>query len=212
MFADIFPHKRHLQARLDFVRDVTKKGKLGLEYDHLVRVWRAAVTENPIQGDHSMVATWMRGFADDTMFGRPCPVELEVLERFFKSVFCGEDQLAVAHLSAEGYRCVQSYFMLSNLLADKLIVQDNDVKWADLGRNQGYQASINKTLPHDTIRTTSKVAASEMEGIAALWRIAIESQDEDVGAKVARMLLQLHSSLAEGLEDQVFASEDRFAD
>ena len=51
-----------------------------------------------------------------------------------------------------------------------------------------------------------------MEGIGVLWKIAIECQERRVGECVASMLLQVHTSVDFGLEDQITMFEDQFVE
>ena len=95
----------------------------------------------------------MRSFSDDILLGRSqCPTDLEELVRFFRESLCS-DQLRLADISIEGYNCVQSFFLLSNLLIETIIVKDNDVKKSNLGRNKLHSATSYRTLMHDKIET-----------------------------------------------------------
>jgi len=47
-----------------------------------------------------------------------------------------------------------------------------------------------------------------MEGILGLWKIAIDSLDKKVGECVTNLLLQLHTNLDFGMEDNVPLFED----
>lgn len=49
-----------------------------------------------------------------------------------------------------------------------------------------------------------------MEGILGLWKIAIDSLDKKVGECVTNLLLQLHTNLDFGMEDNVPLFEDQF--
>ena len=55
-----------------------------------------------------------------------------------------------------------------------------------------------------------RVAPNELEGINGLWRIAIDSQDKKVGESVTKMILQLHTDVDFGMEDQIPVFEDQF--
>lgn len=55
-----------------------------------------------------------------------------------------------------------------------------------------------------------RVAPNELEGINGLWRIAIDSQDKKVGESVTKLILQLHTDVDFGMEDQIPIFEDQF--
>ena len=145
-FVDIFAHRKQLQERMDFIKDVANKAHTQIRYEEFAQIWVALLTQNPILSDHAVAATWMRSFADDLMLGRSsCPTNLEELVRFYRESLCA-DGASYVDISVEGYSCVQSYFLLSNLLQENIIINDHDVKKADLGRNSAHNGAIYRSL------------------------------------------------------------------
>ena len=80
-------------------------------------------------------------------------------------------------MSLEGYHCIQGFFVLVNLKADKLVVLDDDVarKQAGADLTKAEEMSIDrKKIDPDVIQVCAKVAPNLMDGIQALWKIAID--------------------------------------
>ena len=59
-------------------------------------------------------------------------IRYEDLAAFFRETI-GADDNSFVHLNLEGYHCIQGFFLLVNLRADKLVVQDDDVARAAAG-------------------------------------------------------------------------------
>jgi hypothetical protein len=55
-----------------------------------------------------------------------------------------------------------------------------------------------------------KASPNEMNGILALWKIAIDCRDTKVGESVTNLLLQLHTNLDFGMEQHIPVFEDQF--
>jgi len=135
------------------------------------------IADNPIVGDHTSVSVWLRSICDDFLLGRDTSATTyEELVSFYKDTICAESNNFV-NLNLEGYHCIQGFFLLINLRADKLVVQDDDVHRANSGRVlETWEASTltYKKLDPDLIQVCTKVAPNEMEGIQVLWRVAID--------------------------------------
>ena len=125
-------------------------------------------------------------------------LKYEDLDRFFRGTVCAKD-VSFANLQLEGYHCIQGFFILVNLRADKLVVQDDDVANAAAGLVTNNYSQ--RKLDPDLIQVCAKVAPNEMEGIRVLWKIAIDCQEKKVGECVVNMLLQVHTSVDFGLDD-----------
>ena len=130
------------------------------------------ITKNPITEDHKIVSTWLQSICDDFLLGRDTSIlKYSDLDSFFRGTVCAED-VSFANLQLEGYHCIQGFFILVNLKADKLVVQDDDVASAAAGL-QANKYSYRK-LDQGMIQVCAKVAPNEMEGIRVLWKIAID--------------------------------------
>ena len=177
-------------------------------------IWSAVVLDNAMINDHIIVSNWMRSICDDFLLGKnQKTTSLEDLKNFYQNTICSDSNNSFINLNIEGYHCIQGFFLLVNLRADKLLVQDDDVAKANSGQES---TSINstwvtsKTLDPDTIKICAKVAPNEMEGISILWKIAIDCQEKKVGEAVTKMLLQLHTQVDFGLEEKITQFEDQF--
>lgn len=164
------------------------------------------ITNNPITEDHKIVSAWLQTICDDFLLGRDTSMlKYEDLNSFFRGTVCAESNSFV-NLQLEGYHCIQGFFILVNLRADKLVVQDDDVAKAASGIKTGMYNQ--RKLEPDLIQVCAKVAPNEMEGIRVLWKIAIDCQEKKVGECVASMLLQVHTSVDFGLDEQITMFED----
>ena len=115
-------------------------------------------------------------------------------------------------MNLEGYYCIQGFFLLINLRAGKLVVQDDDVMKANSNSLKKWETSAvqYRKIDPDLIQVCAKVAPNEMEGIRVLWKIAIDCQEKKVGESVTNMLLQVHTCVDFGLEDKITMFEDQF--
>ena len=59
-------------------------------------------------------------------------LKYEDLDSFFRGTVCAEE-VSFANLQLEGYHCIQGFFIMVNLRADKIFVQDDDVANAAAG-------------------------------------------------------------------------------
>ena len=118
------------------------------------------------------MSTWLQTICDDFLLGRDTSIlKYADLDSFFRGTVCAED-VSFANLQLEGYHCIQGFFILVNLKADKLVVQDDDVASAAAG-GQANKYSYRK-LDQGMIQVCAKVAPNEMDGIRVLWKIAID--------------------------------------
>ena len=124
---------------------------------------------------------------------------------------CSESNNFV-NLNMQGYNCIQGFFILINQRANKLVVQDDDCAKAAIGAaRQAYEQSslAHKKLDQEMIQVRAVVAPNEMEGIAVLWKIALDCQDKKIGEQVLSMILQVHTSVDFGLDDRITMFEDQ---
>jgi len=59
-----------------------------------------------------------------------------------------------------------------------------------------------------SVEVMVKTTPNEMNGIKALWKIAIDCRDKKVGESVTSLLLQLHTNLDFGMEQSIPVFED----
>ena len=72
--------------------------------------------------DHKIVSVWLKTVCDDFMLGRDTSmINYDDLLNFFKETICAESN-SFSQLTLEGYHCIQGFFLLINLRADKLVV------------------------------------------------------------------------------------------
>ena len=72
--------------------------------------------------DHVTVSNWLRGICDDFLLGRnKNSTSFDNLKSFYVDTICAENN-NFANLNVQGYQCIQSFFLLVNLRADKLVV------------------------------------------------------------------------------------------
>ena len=77
--------------------------------------------------DHITVSDWLRAICDDFMLGRNQNTTFfDNIKSFYMDTICGENN-NFSNLNVEGYHCIQGFFILINLRANKLVVQDDDV-------------------------------------------------------------------------------------
>lgn len=105
--------------------------------------------------DHVLVSNWMRTICDDFMLGKNTKTTtIDDLTSFYQNTICSEANSSFVDLNIEGYHCIQGFFLLMNLRADKLLVQDDDVSKANSGKSlSGTTSTWNtyKNLDHETI-------------------------------------------------------------
>ena len=168
VFSDLFPHKAQLTDRMDFIKEFAKQGSFRLTHAQISQIWRAVIAANPIVSDHTTVSVWLRTICDDFLLGRDTsPTSFEELVSFYRETICAEEN-TFANLNLEGYYCIQSFFLLINLRADKLVVQDDDVHKANSGRVlEKWEASAltHKKVDPELVQVCAKVAPNEMDGI-----------------------------------------------
>lgn len=86
-----------------------------------------------MQSDHVAVSNWLRGICDDFLLGRnQNTTSYDNLKSFYMDTICSENN-NFANLNVEAYHCIQSFFLLINLRADKLVVQDDHVSRVNSG-------------------------------------------------------------------------------
>ena len=133
VFSELFPHSTQLTDRMDFIKELAKVGSFQLSHQQIAQIWTDVIIQNPITGDHKAVSAWLKTICDDFLLGRDTSmIRYEDLAAFFRETVGAEDNSFV-HLNLEGYHCIQGFFLLVNLRADKLVVQDDDVARAAAG-------------------------------------------------------------------------------
>ena len=107
--------------------------------------------------DHITVSDWLRGICDDFMLGRNQNASsYNNLKSFYMDTICGENN-DFTSLNVEGYHCIQGFFLLINLRADKLVIQDDDVSRINSGGSPNLAWNGRKLDP-EQIQVCAKVA------------------------------------------------------
>ena len=210
IFQDIFPHKQQLEDRINFIKDFAKHDNSSISCAQLSQIWTAVVQGNPMLRDHITVSDWLRAICDDFMLGRNQNTTFfDNIKSFYMDTICGENN-NFANLNVEGYHCIQGFFILINLRANKLVVQDDDVIKVNAGGSVKNTSWQGRKLDPAQIQVSSNVPPNEMEGIGVLWTIAIDCQEKIVGECVTKMLIQVHTQVDFGLEQKITMYEDQF--
>ena len=107
---------------MSFIKEYTKSGSFHLSDSQLAVIWNAVINENAIKSDHKIVSFWLQTICDDFLLGRDTStIRYEDLVAFFTSTICSETN-NFTNLTIEGYHCIQGFFLLINLRANKLVV------------------------------------------------------------------------------------------
>ena len=227
VYCDLFAHSDQLTERMNFIQDFTKCGTFMLSLEHLTLLWHEVIEDNILSSDHKEVYTWFNKMCEDVLKDGLSLVDQDVLIAFFKEKI-NSDETNFQNLSIEGYYCIQSFFVLINKRAKKIIILGEEIITpGTVGAASRPTAAANTSHPSITtnaqgkvIKTASidpekldvqvRVAPNELEGISGLWKIAIDSQDKKVGESVTKMILQLHTDVDFGMESQIPVFEDQF--
>jgi hypothetical protein len=131
VFSELFPHSGQLSERMDFIKEFAKSGSFQLSHIQVALMWTNVIDKNPITSDHKSLSAWLQTICDDFLLGRDTSsISYDDLVSFFTQTICAESN-NFENLNLEGYHCIQGFFLLINLRADKLFVQDDDVAKAN---------------------------------------------------------------------------------
>ena len=177
VFCNLYPHSVQLSDRMDFIKEFAKNcGSLTLTHSQISKLWSDVIICNPIASDHKVLADWLKVICDDFLLGRNTgTIAYDDLLAFFTSTICSTEN-SYSNLNLEGYYCIQGFFLLLNLRAQKLMALDDDITKAMAGPLKHWEiTSVQyRKIDPDLIAVTACVAPNEMEGIEVLWKIAID--------------------------------------
>jgi len=123
---DLFPHTDQLTVRLNFISSFASNSSQALSLEQLNTLWDQVITHSlKLTADHQILYNWLRKACDEVYQARSNLVDLEDLIGFFKDKISSDDS-NFQNLSIEGYYCIQSFFILMNQRAKKLILLGDD--------------------------------------------------------------------------------------
>ena len=141
VYCDLFAHSDQLTERMNFIKDFAKSGNFKLTMDHLALLWHEVIEDNQLSSDQKQVYTWFNDIAKDVLKEGLMLVDENVLIDFFKQKINSEESNFV-NLSIEGYHCIQSFFVLINKRADKIVILGEEIIAT---QKDGLQSLMDKT-------------------------------------------------------------------
>ena len=105
------------------IKEWAKQGQVAIQAPQFSEIWAAVILDNPMTQDHVLVSNWVRTICDDFMLGKNTKTTtIDDLKNFYQNTICSEANSSFVDLNIEGYHCIQGFFLLMNLRADKLLV------------------------------------------------------------------------------------------
>ena len=88
-------------------------------------------------------------------------IKYEDIKNFFAETICGVNS-DFSGMNLEGYHCIQMFFLLVNLKAEKLVIQDDDVAMAASGVERAKWAveGCSAAKPVNTVKRPDRTLLS----------------------------------------------------
>lgn len=217
---DRFPHSDQIKERVQLIGNFVAAGSFGLKLTHLEKLWDLIIRENLIVSDHPILYKWLRILCDAVLKEKVELIDQEDLIKFFTDKTNGQHSDFI-NLSLEGYYCFQTFFILMNRKAHRLVLLGEEGKQApkmtsysnQTGasfKSYSFKPSSTTDSDPETVEVMVKARPNQMEGIQGLFKIAIDCLDKKVGECVTNLLLQLHTNVDFGMESLIPQFEDEF--
>ena len=101
-------------------------GSFKITYQNLTLMWDELTVDNPLIKDHQAFYIWLRKVSEDVIKDSQPIIDQQDLIAFFKEKISSEET-DFRNLSIEGYYCIQSFFVLINKQARRLVVLGEEV-------------------------------------------------------------------------------------
>lgn len=102
-------------------------GSSALKLEHLELLWDLIISENLIVADQPILYKWLRTLCDAVLKSKVELMSQEDLIQFFMEKTNGQHSDFI-NLSLEGYYCFQTFFILMNRKAHRLILLGEEGK------------------------------------------------------------------------------------
>ena len=126
VLCELFAHSDQLTERMNFIKEFVKYGDLKLKYEHLTLLWQELIEDNALKNDQRQVYTWFNKMCEEVLKEGENVVDPDELIAFFKEKI-NSDTTSFHNLSIEGYYCIQSFFVLINKKAKRLIILGEEI-------------------------------------------------------------------------------------
>ena len=131
VYADKFMHGDQIAERLEFLKFYAScTYKVNMNSEHLKILWDELIRKSPVDSDRKLHYQWLRGLCDqmstaNTNNSKEASkiVEVDEMVKFYREAMdiANDESDEFKNLSLEGWHCVQSFFVLINLLKGNLI-------------------------------------------------------------------------------------------
>ena len=211
IFDGRFDHKTNITERLEFLKFLASHSSYTISRKEVDVIWSSLVDESKIDYDEEAMFKWLKESCE-TDVGSAQVWQLKDIGEIFNERF-SKGSGEMGNLTLDGFYCIQSYFLLANETSEKLrrvktkpTTSSGGMTSFSNSTGAGYSAfSFNrmKKKPEEQPEEAGfivHVEPRELDGVSNIWKIIIESQNEEVQQKAIKFLVQLYHNLAPSIE------------
>lgn len=212
IFEGRYDHKTNIKERLEFVKFLASYSEYTISRKEVDVIWSLLIDESIIPYDEEAMYKWLKESCE-TSNGTGNVWQLDDIGELFNERF-GRGSGEMGNITLDGFYCIQSYFLLANETSRKLqripkskVTSTSNLTSFSNSTGAGFSSfSFNrsKKKPEEVPEEDEfkiHVEPKNLDGIANIWKIIIECQNEQVQQKGIKFLIQLYHNLSPSVEE-----------
>ena len=195
-FEGRYDHKTNITQRLEFLKFLAAHSGYTISRKEVDTIWSCLVDESKIAYDEEALFKWLKESCE-SVEGKSQVWELEDIGAIFNERL-GSGTGEMSSLTLDGFYCIQSFFLLTNETSEKLLriakprVTSSVTSFGNTSVSQFASFSFNKLRKPKQEEVSSDpifrvfCEPKDLEGVANIWKIAIECQNREVSQKAIK--------------------------